>query len=598
MAEVHQTTLEPGKLELLSRWLPHQRWCTAKGRHPHLRRLGGYRLDDPLGEVGIEIIIVSDEAGPTPIVYQVPLTYRGAPLPGAEHALIGETDHGVLGRRWVYDGCHDPAFVGQLVALIEGQAVPQHQSVSHTVDDTVVGTHVSGPQITLTSASVLRGEQSNTSIICQVADASGAAAEPVIIKVFRTLSAGENPDVVVQSALTEAGSTQVPQTIGFVTGTWLAPDHPTKQARHDADIASVIKEAMDHRTRVVTGNQHERAAAAERHSAQVSRIAKARELELERRREAARPTLHDALLSDLDDLEELERVHVDRTGLPDPRRVPPPAPGEQELPRIPGVEEFARFVPEVVGGHLAFAQRFFPGVEDAWRVALRAAGAGTDFAAEAHELGEATARIHVSLAAALGTTPGTEDARMPLLVSIRDRYASAISEVPSLVGHDVAIRAVVDRLARMPWPDLQRIHGDYHLGQVLHLADRGWVAVDFEGEPLRPLSERVRPDLALRDVAGMLRSFDYAGGSVEMSHPGASARGWVEGCRTAFLAGYAAVTGLDLVGSAPIVRALELDKALYEVVYEARNRPTWLGIPSTAIDRIVRQSTTETKGSS
>ena len=596
MAEIHATTMTPGKLELLSGWLPRQRWCTAKGRAPHLRKLGGYRLDDPAGEVGIEIMIVSDESGPTPIVYQVPLTYRGAPLAGAEQALIGRSDHGVLGQRWVYDACHDPVFVGRLVALIEGQAVAQHQSVSHTTDETVVGTHVSGPAITLTSSSVLRGEQSNTSIICQVADAAGAPAEPVIIKVFRTLQSGDNPDVVVQSALTEAGSTQVPQTIGFVMGTWLAPDHPVKHARHDAEIATVIKRAVDHRTRVVTDNQRERAAAAERHAVEVSRVAKLRAQEIERRREEARPTLHDAILGDIEDLE--RAIDIDRRGLPDPRLVPHPVVVEQDLPRIPGPEEFPTFVPEVVGGHLAFAQRFFPGVEDAWRVALRAAGAGTDFSTEARELGEATARIHVSLAGALGTTAGTDDVRAPLLASIRGRYASALSEVPSLVSHDVAIRAVIDRLAQMPWPDLQRIHGDYHLGQVLHIADRGWVAVDFEGEPLRPLSERVRPDLALRDVAGMLRSFDYAGGSVEMSRPGTSARGWVEACRTAFLAGYAAVTGLDLVGSAPVVRALELDKALYEVVYEARNRPTWLGIPSTAIDRIVRQSTTESKGSS
>ncbi len=596
MAEIHATTMSPGKLELLSRWLPRQRWCTAKGRAPHLRKLGGYRLDDPAGQVGIEIMIVSDESGPTPIVYQVPLTYRGAPLAGAEHALIGESDHGVLGRRWVYDACHDPVFVARLVALLEGQTTAQHRSVSHSTDETVVGTHVSGPEITLTSSSVLRGEQSNTSIICQVTDATGAPAEPVIIKVFRTLQSGDNPDVVVQCALTEAGSTQVPQTIGFVTGTWLAPDHPVKHAQHDAEVAAVIKRAVDHRTRVVADNQRERTAAKERHAVEVSRVAKQRTQEIQRRREESRPTLHDAILGDIEDLE--RAIDIDQTGLPDPRLVPPPVVVEHDLPRIAGRGEFATFVPEVVGGHLAFAQRFFPGVEDAWRVALRAAGTGTDFSGEARELGEATARIHVSLARALGTTPGTDDVRAPLLSSIWGRYASALSEVPALVSHDVAIRAIIERLARMPWPDLQRIHGDYHLGQVLHVADRGWVAVDFEGEPLRPLSERVRPDLALRDVAGMLRSFDYAGGSVEMSRPGTSARSWVEACRTAFLAGYAAVTDLDLAGSAPVVRALELDKALYEVVYEARNRPTWLGIPSTAIDRIVRQSTTESKGSS
>ena len=122
----------------------------------------------------------------------------------------------------------------------------------------------------------------------------------------------------------------------------------------------------------------------------------------------------------------------------------------------------------------------------------------------------------------------------------------------------------------------------------------GWVAVDFEGEPLRPLHERVGPDLALRDVAGMLRSFDYVGGSVELSEPGRSARDWVAACRAAFLEGYAGVTHLDPVQTGPLLRALELDKALYEVIYEVRNRPSWLGIPMAAIDRLVAESSPTT----
>jgi len=140
------------------------------------------------------------------------------------------------------------------------------------------------------------------------------------------------------------------------------------------------------------------------------------------------------------------------------------------------------------------------------------------------------------------------------------------------------------------WPALQRIHGDYHLGQVLDVPGRGWVLVDFEGEPLRPLSERTEPDLALRDVAGMLRSFDYVAGSWEQSHPGRSAASWAVRARTAFLEGYTRGAGRDPREDAILLDALELDKALYEVVYEARNRPTWLDIPTTAIARIVRLS--------
>jgi predicted trehalose synthase len=133
----------------------------------------------------------------------------------------------------------------------------------------------------------------------------------------------------------------------------------------------------------------------------------------------------------------------------------------------------------------------------------------------------------------------------------------------------------------------QRIHGDYHLGQVLRVPDRGWVLLDFEGEPLRPLAERSLPDQPLRDVAGMLRSFDYAAGSWEQSHPGRSAREWAARAQRAFLDGYATESGRDPRGDSALLTAFQLDKALYEVVYEARNRPTWLTIPTAAVARLL-----------
>ena len=154
--------------------------------------------------------------------------------------------------------------------------------------------------------------------------------------------------------------------------------------------------------------------------------------------------------------------------------------------------------------------------------------------------------------------------------------------------HDRMVHASIEAVSSASWPALQRIHGDYHLGQVLDAPGRGWVLVDFEGEPLRPLAERTEPDLALRDVAGMLRSFDYVAGSWEQNHPGQSAAPWAARARTAFLEGYAGAAGRDPRADAALLDALELDKALYEVVYEARNRPTWLEIPTTAIARIAR----------
>ncbi|MEV4114634.1 hypothetical protein [Nonomuraea sp. NPDC049695] len=114
MAVIHHTALKPTKLELLTSWLPSRPWYVGGAGGPELAKAGGFRLDDPEGEVGIEFMVVTDTSGTHPTSYLVPLTYRGAPLDGAEHALVGTMEHGVLGRRWAYDGCHDPVLVAQL----------------------------------------------------------------------------------------------------------------------------------------------------------------------------------------------------------------------------------------------------------------------------------------------------------------------------------------------------------------------------------------------------------------------------------------------------------------------------------------------------
>jgi predicted trehalose synthase len=214
-------------------------------------------------------------------------------------------------------------------------------------------------------------------------------------------------------------------------------------------------------------------------------------------------------------------------------------------------------------------------------------GAHEEFTTQARELGVATAEVHDLLAKVLPTEAISDDAITATVAGMRARYVGAASEVPALAEHEKRIAAVFDRAVNAPWPALQRIHGDYHLGQVLHVPDRGWVLLDFEGEPLRPLSERSRPDLAVRDIAGMLRSFDYAAGSWEQSHPGQSARGWAAAAQSAFLEGYAAGSGRDPRDDATLLIAFQLDKALYEVVYEARNRPTWLTIPTDAVVRLL-----------
>lgn len=106
MALLHQAEVRPSKLELLTSWLPTRPWSDGHLAGP-LERVGGYRFDDPAGEVGIETLLIRAGGGD---VLQVPMTYRGAPLHGSEQSLIGTLSHSVLGTRWVYDGCADPVY--------------------------------------------------------------------------------------------------------------------------------------------------------------------------------------------------------------------------------------------------------------------------------------------------------------------------------------------------------------------------------------------------------------------------------------------------------------------------------------------------------
>lgn len=150
MALIHHTTLKPTKLELLTQWLPSRPWYRGGAASPVLAKSGGFRLDDPANEVGIEFMVATDtSSGETssgaPAAYLVPLTYRGAPLEGAEDALIGTMEHGVLGKRWAYDGCHDPVLVAELLRLIDGRAPAVAQNVTDALDEQVVRSYRGEP---------------------------------------------------------------------------------------------------------------------------------------------------------------------------------------------------------------------------------------------------------------------------------------------------------------------------------------------------------------------------------------------------------------------------------------------------------------------
>lgn len=229
---------------------------------------------------------------------------------------------------------------------------------------------------------------------------------------------------------------------------------------------------------------------------------------------------------------------------------------------------------------LGMASAFAPNSVDGWQVAIT--GAGDDFAEESRTLGAAVGSVHRALAEALGTRVGAFPAQ-----TMTDRLHAVAARVPELGDHVPAIEAHYRAVAGQSSPE-HRIHGDLHLGQVLH-TPQGWLVIDFEGEPGQPLQERRRPDSPLRDVAGMLRSYDYAAHQRQLSTGGddAAARQWADENCAAFCAGYAGVSDTDPQQSAEVLHAYELDKAVYEAGYEARYRPDWLPIPLRAIERLV-----------
>jgi hypothetical protein len=144
MAILHKAELRPSKLELLAEWLPTQEWARGESlASAEVNRIAAYRFDDPAGEVGIETLLVRLNDGP---LLQVPLTYRGAPLEGAEKWLICTTEHSVLGRRWVYDASGDPVYASALAEAIltGGTEVAQFMQVGDRLESIPNTTHVRG----------------------------------------------------------------------------------------------------------------------------------------------------------------------------------------------------------------------------------------------------------------------------------------------------------------------------------------------------------------------------------------------------------------------------------------------------------------------
>ena len=452
----------------LTPYLAHARWFGGKGRPfrvTEVRRIGV--LPRPAGagpNTTIDLARATYEDGDSDL-YQLPLVFYAEPEDRLEHALIGTWEDPDFGPSYVYDAIYDR----QAMALwLNAFATDQNHG------DPLLFHRLEGHELDLSvHSTAFTGEQSNSSV---------AFGEDALLKVFRRVTPGVNPDVQIHDVLTRAGSDHVAALYGWLDTV-------------DTETDAVIQLAMIQQ-----------------------------------------------FLRTASDGFELAKASVRNLF------------GEGDLH------------PHEVGG---------------------------DFHGESERLGVALAETHATLAREFGTSAWAAAEVGDLAAAMDARLQSAAAVVPEIEAYAASLRATFGQLRSLGELAVQRIHGDLHLGQTLRTV-KGWKLVDFEGEPAKPLQERLLPDSVWRDVAGMLRSFDYAPAVVEHAamesdSEGASQRTfrgheWSDRNREAFLHAYA---GRDLTpDERTVLAAYEADKAVYEAVYETRNRPTWVGIPMAGIARI------------
>jgi maltokinase len=266
----------------------------------------------------------------------------------------------------------------------------------------------------------------------------------------------------------------------------------------------------------------------------------------------------------------------------------------------------------LIDATLGVAQDFVPGSTDGWDLALEDLREAPErFIEHAEQLGEVTGRMHTALASD-ATDPAfapeeTSAESLGLLNATVDEeiervFVSLPDDMPELApirGRGEEVREHLNLLTTVGSAGrVIRHHGDYHLGQVLLGTDRRWVVLDFEGEPARTLVERRRKRSPLRDVAGMLRSFEYAASASRILHDTPAPDGWLTEVRAAFVRGYLATVDKALLppGQAAterLIAVFELEKAVYELRYELNNRPDWASIPVAGICRLLELDSQE-----
>jgi predicted trehalose synthase len=292
------------------------------------------------------------------------------------------------------------------------------------------------------------------------------------------------------------------------------------------------------------------------------------------------------------------------------RRLEPGVNPELEMLRFLSAHQFPNIAPlagwyqyegRLMNVTLGTLQEYLEGARDGWELALEDLEA---FAPLARDLGAVTGELHT----VLGSEPFDPDfapeepsgENLSLLTATIDEEIERLfvdlddtdERVAPIAGRGQDARERLQALSHIgAGGRLIRTHGDYHLGQTM-LVDRGWIILDFEGEPARPLPERRRKRSPLRDVAGMLRSFAYVASAAEMQQGAAAPEGWEDRVRELFLEGYYDTVDHALLppgqeATAKLLAVFELEKAVYELRYELNNRPDWVGIPVAGIARLL-----------
>lgn len=276
----------------------------------------------------------------------------------------------------------------------------------------------------------------------------------------------------------------------------------------------------------------------------------------------------------------------------------------RRFPNIAPLHGWYQYDGQALATTLGVAQRFLPQATGGWELALEEITRDPDsFLHKLGSLGTVTAAMHTVLAsdasdAAFAPEEPSQEALSLLTATVDEDIERIFVRLPDdprvepIVGRGQDVR---ERLAARAQAGsggrVIRTHGDYHLGQTLHTPE-GWVIIDFEGEPARPLPERRQKRSPLRDVASMLRSFAYVSSAVEIQRGAVAPPDFEQRAREQFLEHYLDAVDSTLLppGEAQIANLLsiyELEKAIYELMYELDNRPDWTPIPVAGIRRLL-----------